>query len=40
VREQLAVFGKGTRVYQATCLGAELPPDAVQTFFDGLKTPG
>jgi hypothetical protein len=40
VREQLAVFRKGTRVFQATCVGAQLPADAVQTFFDGLQTPG
>jgi hypothetical protein len=37
VREQTAVFSKGTRVFQATVLGPELPTDAVETFFSGLR---
>lgn len=39
VHEQVAVFTRGTRVYQATCVGAQLPAEAVETFFAGLKTP-
>jgi len=39
VHEQVAVFARGTRVYQATCVGAQLPADGVQTFFAGLRTP-
>lgn len=39
VQEQVAVFSKGTRVFQATCVGAALPADAVQTFFESLRTP-
>lgn len=37
VEEQVALFAIGTRVYQATCLGARLPPQAVETFFAGLR---
>jgi hypothetical protein len=37
VREQLAVFSKGTRVYQATVVGTSLPPEAVESFFGGLR---
>lgn len=39
VREQVAVFAKGTRVYQATALGPALPAEALEIFFGGLKTP-
>jgi hypothetical protein len=39
VQEQLAVFSKGTRVFQATLFGARLEPDAVETFFGGLRVP-
>lgn len=39
VQEQVAVFAKGTRVYQATVIGAQLPAEGVATFFDGLRTP-
>lgn len=39
VQEQLAVFVRGTRVYQATAVGAALPPEAVETFFGALQTP-
>jgi hypothetical protein len=37
VREQLAVFSRGARVYQATVIGASLPEEAVEAFFDGLR---
>jgi hypothetical protein len=40
VQEQVAVFSKGTRVFQASCVGAQLPPAAAETFFGGLQTPG
>jgi hypothetical protein len=36
---QVAVFAKGTRAFQATVIGARLPPDGLETFFDGLRTP-
>lgn len=36
---QVGVFAKGTRVYQATVLGEHLSPEAVDTFFAGLRTP-
>jgi hypothetical protein len=39
VLEQVAVFAKGTRVYQATAIGPALPAEALEVFFDGLKTP-
>jgi hypothetical protein len=37
VTEQLAVFAKGTRVYQATALGETLQPEAADTFFSSLR---
>ncbi len=37
VREQVAVFSKGTRVFQATVVGASLPAEAVEGFFVGLR---
>jgi hypothetical protein len=39
VQEQVAVFAKGTRVYQATVIGPKLPAEGLEVFFDGLKTP-
>jgi len=39
VREQVAVFAKGTRVFQATAVGDRLPEDATETFFGALQTP-
>lgn len=39
VVEQVALYAKGLRVYQATALGARLPPEALDMFFGGLKTP-
>ena len=38
-QEQVALFAKGLRVYQATALGAKLQAEAAETFFGGLKTP-
>lgn len=37
VYEQVAVFAKGTRVYQATMLGASLPSEATDMFFGHLR---
>ncbi len=37
VRMQLAVFVRGTHVYQASVLGEQLPAEAAQTFFDSLR---
>lgn len=37
VQEQVAVFAHGTKVYQATVLGPQLPADAVDTFFGSLR---
>jgi hypothetical protein len=39
VQMQLAVFTKGTRVYQATVLGRKLGDEAAETFFAALRTP-
>jgi hypothetical protein len=39
VQEEVAVFTRGTRVYQATCIGEHLPADGVETFFASLRTP-
>lgn len=39
VQEQVALFTKGTRVYQATAVGARLPAQALETFIDSLRTP-
>jgi len=39
VQEQLAVFAKGLRVYQATAVGARLPAEGLEVFFGGLKAP-
>lgn len=37
VTEQVAVFAKGMRVYQAVALGAALDAEAVDGFFDSLR---
>lgn len=37
VREQMALFVRGTLVVQATALGAALPDDAADTFFSSLR---
>jgi hypothetical protein len=39
VQEQVAVFAKGTRVYQATVIAPVLPAEGLEIFFGGLKTP-
>lgn len=39
VQAQVAVFTKGTRVYQATVLGRRLDAQAADTFFESLRTP-
>lgn len=37
VRESVALFAHGTRVYQASVLGAGADAETVRTFFDGLR---
>lgn len=37
VRQQAAFFAYGPRVYQASVIGSELPAEATETFFAGLK---
>jgi hypothetical protein len=37
VEEQVAVFSLGTRVFQATVVGPQLPAEVVDTFFRGLR---
>jgi hypothetical protein len=37
VAERLAVFAKGTRVFQATVLGERIDPDPAANFFASLK---
>ncbi|MES2959550.1 MAG: hypothetical protein V4792_15270 [Pseudomonadota bacterium] len=37
VEEQVAVFARGTRVFQATMVGAKLEVDAVEMFFGALR---
>jgi hypothetical protein len=37
VEEQVAVFSRGTRVFQATLVGPSLPPEVAETFFGGLR---
>jgi hypothetical protein len=39
VLERVAMFSKGTRVYQATMFGANLDAEASETFFGGLRLP-
>jgi hypothetical protein len=40
MREQIAVFARGTRVFQATALGSRLDDRALEVFFDGLRVNG
>ena len=37
VHEQLAVFARGRRVYQATIVGPSIDAEAAETFFSGIK---
>ena len=37
VEEAIRVFGRGTRVFQASAVGASLPEAAVKPFEDGLR---
>jgi hypothetical protein len=37
VHEELALFARGTRVYQATMIGVRLDAEAVDTFFGALR---
>lgn len=37
VREEMAVFARGTVVFQVTVLGESLPAEAVATFFESLR---
>lgn len=37
VDEQVAVFARGTHVYQATVVGARLDADAIDSFFGSLR---
>ena len=39
VQEHVAVFSRGTRVYQATVIGTALGADGLETFFDALRLP-
>ena len=39
VEEQVAVFVRGTRVYQATVVGERLEVEALETFFGALRLP-
>ncbi len=39
VQMQVAVFTKGTRVYQATVVGRRIGEEAAETFFSALHTP-
>ncbi len=39
VHEQVAVFARGARVYQATMVGVRLDDDAVAMFFGALRLP-
>lgn len=39
VQEQVAVFSRGTRVYQATVVGAALAADDLESFFGALRLP-
>ncbi len=36
---RLALFTHGTRIFQATVLGPQLPDEAVDTYFDSLRVP-
>lgn len=37
VEEKVAIFARGTRVYQATMLGASVEAEASEAFFGGLR---
>jgi hypothetical protein len=37
VQNHVGLFSKGTRVFQATAVGAEPPADAIETFFGALR---
>jgi hypothetical protein len=37
VQEQVAVFARGTRVFQATVVGARLDAEAIEAFFGALR---
>ena len=39
VEEQVAVFARGTKVFQATVVGARLDAHAIETFFGALRLP-
>lgn len=39
VQERVAVFSKGTRVFQATMFGPQLDAEASETFFSGVRLP-
>ncbi len=39
VQEEVAVFARGTIVFQATVLGSALPAEAVATFFESVRVP-
>ncbi len=39
LREEIGVFTRGRRVFQATVIGDVLDPQATETFFAGLKLP-
>jgi hypothetical protein len=39
VQARVAVFARGTFVFQATVLGAKVPADAAETFFASLRVP-
>lgn len=40
VREQATFFAHGTRVFQATVMGARLDAEAIETFFGALRVGG
>lgn len=40
VQEQVAVFARGMRVFQATVVGQKVDADAAETFFGALRLPG
>jgi hypothetical protein len=37
VQEQVALFARGTRVFQVTMIGARLDDQAIEAFFGGLR---
>jgi len=40
VQEEIAVFARGTRVFQATVIGPSLPAEGVKTFFTSMRAGG